>query len=128
VLRTALQPRWLALLGAVVVIAVAFTWLGSWQLGVARDRGAEKARREIAARPPIALDQVLQPQQPFPTAGDGRAVVAHGTYDPARQVLVAHRLQHGRDGWWVVAALRTDAGGWLPAVRGWVASPDDVLA
>lgn len=124
-LRAALQPRWLALLGAVVVVAVAFGWLGSWQLGVARDRGAEKARREVAARPPVALSQVLAPQQPFVTEADGRSVVARGSYDPARQVLVAHRLQHGRDGWWVVAALRTEAGAWLPAVRGWVASPDD---
>jgi cytochrome oxidase assembly protein ShyY1 len=128
VLRTALQPRWLALLGAVVVVAVAFGWLGSWQLGVARDRGAEKARREVAARPPVALPQVLQPQQPFATAADGRQVVARGRYDPQRQVLIAHRLQGGTDGWWVVGALRTDAGGWLPAVRGWVPSPDDPRA
>jgi cytochrome oxidase assembly protein ShyY1 len=128
VLRTALQPRWLALLGAVVVVAVAFGWLGSWQLGVARDRGAEKARREVAARPPIAVDQVLRPQQPFATAADGRQVIARGSYDPKRQVLVAHRLQHGVDGWWVVGALRTDAGGWLPAVRGWVPTPDDPRA
>ncbi len=127
-LRTALQPRWLALLGVVVVVAVAFAWLGSWQLGVARDRGAEQARREVAARPAVAISEVLQPQQPFPAAADGRAVIARGTYDPTRQVLVAHRLQHGRDGWWVVGALRTEAGGWLPAVRGWVPSPDDPRA
>lgn len=127
-LRTALQPRWLALLGAVVVVAVAFGWLGSWQLGVARDRGAEKARREIAARPPVALEQVLQPQRPFATVADGRRVIARGTYDPQRQVLIAHRLQRGVDGWWVVGALRTAGGGWLPAVRGWVPTPDDPRA
>lgn len=127
-LRTALQPRWLALLGAVVVVAVVFGWLGSWQLGVARDRGAEQARREVAARPAVAIEQVLQPQQPFPTAADGRRVVVKGRYDPQRQVLVAHRLQRGVDGWWVVGALRTDAGGWLPAVRGWVPRPDDPRA
>ena len=127
-LRTALQPRWLALLGAVVVVAVAFGWLGSWQLGVARDRGAQKAREAVAARPPAPLDDVLRPQQPFTSDADTRAVIARGTYEPRQQVLVAHRLQHGTDGWWVVGALRTDAGGWLPAVRGWVPAPDDPRA
>jgi surfeit locus 1 family protein len=128
VLRTALQPRWLALLAAVVALCVAFGWLGSWQLGVARDRGAEQALREIAGRPAAPLDQVLGPQQPFPSAADGRAVTVTGTYDPAHQVLVGERLQHGRPGWWVVGALRTTSGAWLPAVRGWVQSPDDERA
>jgi cytochrome oxidase assembly protein ShyY1 len=128
VLRTALQPRWLALLALVLVVCVAFGWLGSWQLGVARDKGARQAAREVTALPPAPLDDVLLAQQPFPTPADGRAVVATGTYDPARQVLVAERLQHGRSGWWVVAALRTTSGAWLPVVRGWVPSPDDDAA
>ncbi|WP_426562933.1 SURF1 family protein [Angustibacter sp. McL0619] len=127
-LRTALQPRWLALLALVVVLCVAFGWLGSWQLGVARDKGARKAAEQVAARPPAALDDVLVAQQPFPTSADARAVHASGTYDPTRQVLVAERLQHGRSGWWVVAALRTSSGGWLPVVRGWVPSPQDPAA
>lgn len=127
-LRTALQPRWLALLGLVLVVGVVFTWLGSWQLGVARDRGAEQARRDIVAQPAAPVDDVLRPQQRFPTAADGRSVTVRGRYDPARQVLVAKRLQRGRSGWWVVGALRTTAGGWLPAVRGWVPRPDDARA
>jgi cytochrome oxidase assembly protein ShyY1 len=112
----------------VLVLCAAFGWLGSWQLGVARDRGQEKALRELAGRPAAPIAQVLQPQQGFPVSADGRSVVAHGAYDPSRQVLVADRLQHGRSGWWVVGALRTDSGAWLPAVRGWVATPDDARA
>lgn len=125
VLRTALQPRWLGLLALVLVICVAFGWLGAWQLGVARDRGTERALRELAARPAAPLDDVLRPQQRFLATADGRSVTARGTYDPSRQVLVAQRLQRGQPGWWVVAALRTTSGGWLPVVRGWVPSPDD---
>ena len=127
-LKTALQPRWLALLALVVVVCAVFGFMGSWQLGVARDRGAEAAQRAARAQPPVPVGQVLEPQQGFPATADGRRVLVNGSYDASRQVLVAERLQRGRPGWWVVTALRTDAGGWLPVVRGWVASPDDATA
>jgi surfeit locus 1 family protein len=128
VLRTALRPRWLALLGLVAAVCVGFGWMGAWQLGVAQDRGGEQARRAVAARPVAPIAQVLRPQEPFGVAADARAVTASGRYDPARQVLVAGRVQGGRVGWWVVAALRTSGGGWLPVVRGWVPAVDDQRA
>ena len=127
-LRNALRPRWLALLALVLVVGVAFSWMGSWQLGVARDKGAEAARREVVSSPRVPLEQVLRPQQGFPVVADGRRVDVRGTYDPGRQVLVSGRLQHGASGWWVVTAVRTSAGAWLPVVRGWVPSPDDEAA
>jgi surfeit locus 1 family protein len=127
-LRTALRPRWLALLGLVVMVCVGFGWLGAWQLGVARDRGGERARRVVAARPVVPIGQVLRPQQPFGVAADTRSVTASGRYDAGRQVLVSGRVQAGRVGWWVVAALRTSDGGWLPVVRGWVPAADDERA
>jgi surfeit locus 1 family protein len=124
-LRNALRPRWLSLLGLVVVVCVGFGWLGAWQLGAARDRGGERARRAVAARPVVPIGQVLRPQQPFGVVADTRSVTASGRYDPGRQVLVSGRTQGGRVGWWVVAALRTSGGGWLPVVRGWVPAVDD---
>jgi surfeit locus 1 family protein len=128
VLKTALQPRWLALLALVLVVCAGFGWLGSWQLGVARDKGAVASAREVANQPPAPIEQVLAPQQGFLTSADTRAVTVRGSYDPGRQVLVANRLQQGRSGWWVVQAVRTSAGAWLPAVRGWVADPSDPAA
>src|SRR4051812_3094917 len=125
VLRNALRPRWLALLALVLLVCVAFSWMGSWQLGVARDKGAEQARREVASSPRVPMEQVLQPQQGFPVVADGRRVDVRGEYDPRRHVLVSGRLQHGVSGWWVVTAVRTSAGAWLPVVRGWVPSPTD---
>ena len=127
-LKTALQPRWLALLALVCAVCAVFGFLGSWQLGVARDRGAEAAQRAARAQPAVPVGQVLQPQQGFPAVADGRRVTVSGAYDASRQVLVGQRLQQGRPGWWVVTAVRTDAGAWLPVVRGWVASPDDATA
>ena len=53
-LRTALKPRWLGLLALVVVVMVAFSMLGLWQLNVARDKGraeAVKARRRARRAP-----------------------------------------------------------------------------
>jgi surfeit locus 1 family protein len=128
VLRNALRPRWLALLALVLLVCVAFSWMGSWQLGVARDKGAEQARREVVRSPRVPVEQVLQPQQGFPVVADGRRVDVRGRYDPGRHVLVSGRLQHGVSGWWVVTAVRTSAGAWLPVVRGWVASPADATA
>ena len=126
--RIALQPRWLALLALVLVVCAVFGWLGSWQLGVARDRGAEAASRAAAATGAVPIDELLAPQRSFTERADARQVVAAGAYDAARTVLVADRLQRGRSGWWVVTALRTDAGAFLPVVRGWVPSPDDASA
>jgi surfeit locus 1 family protein len=51
-----------------------------------------------------------------------------GRYDAGRQVLVSDRLQNGASGWWVVTAVRTSAGAWLPVVRGWVPRSDDAAA
>ena len=127
-LRNALRPRWLALLALVLLVCAAFGWLGSWQLGVARDKGAERVRREVVSSPRVPIEQVLRPQQGFPVAADGRRVEVRGRYDAGRHVLVSGRLQHGVSGWWVVTAVRTSAGAWLPVVRGWVRSPDDAAA
>src|SRR6476469_7112273 len=60
-----LKPRWLGLLGALVVILVAFTFLGLWQLSVARDDAAREAIAQAPAPTPVALDQVLTPHTPF---------------------------------------------------------------
>ena len=127
-LRNALRPRWLALLALVLVVCAAFSWMGSWQLGVARDKGTAKARQQAASSPRVPIEQVLQPQQGFPLVADARRVSVRGRYDAERQVLVAGRLQHGTSGWWVVTAARTSAGAWLPVVRGWVPRPDDAAA
>jgi cytochrome oxidase assembly protein ShyY1 len=61
-------------------------------------------------------------------------VSAKGSYDPAKQVLVAGRLLAGQKGYWVVTAFAVDGAPvlhgvgaspktWIPVARGWVADP-----
>jgi cytochrome oxidase assembly protein ShyY1 len=121
----------LVLLLVVLVVCAGFGWLGSWQLGVAKHRGEQQALREARSQTRVPIDEVLVPQQSFSAKADGRRVSAQGTFDPAKQVLVTGRVQPGGDGsvgWWVVGALRTTAGAWLPVVRGWVPRPDNPAA
>jgi surfeit locus 1 family protein len=118
--RTALRPKWLALLGAVVVLCVAFGWLGRWQLDVARSK--EHPNRPAASAPVAPLDQVTHPQQTFKSDMVGRRVTVSGQFDPSRQVLVAGKRQGGVGGVWVVTALRVPSGALVPVVRGFAAS------
>ncbi len=130
-LRTALQPRWLLLLAAVLALCAGFGWLGSWQLGVAKARGQAEALTERQNQQVVPIDDVLVPQRSFTAAADGRRVRVTGTYDRSKQVLVNGRVQPGGDGavgWWVVGALQTERHAWLPVVRGWVRTPDDPAA
>jgi cytochrome oxidase assembly protein ShyY1 len=55
-------------------------------------------------------------------------VSARGSYDGARQLLVAARRQNGATGWWVMTPLRLADGSAVAVVRGWVARADDAAA
>jgi cytochrome oxidase assembly protein ShyY1 len=118
--RTALRPKWLALLGVVLVLCVVFGGLGRWQLDVARSK--EHPHQSGASAPVAPLDQVTQPQQTFTGAMVGRRVTVAGQYDASRQVLVAGRQRNGVEGVWVVTALRVPSGALVPVVRGFAPS------
>lgn len=125
VLRTALRPRWLALLVLVLALASVFAALGSWQLDRAR-------RPDPAATPaaPVPIGQVLQPQQQVEAEALTAPVVATGTYEPARVRVVVDQERDGRRGAWVVVPLVVEAaaGGAgdaarLAVVLGWTPDP-----
>lgn len=124
-LRTALTPRWLGLLGIVILIVIAFVQLGRWQLGVARDKAAHEAMQQAASRPAVPIDTVIRPHQPFPNAQSTRRVTAVGSYRAQGQVLVANRRLDGASGYWVITPFTVDASGaTLPVLRGFVTDPD----
>jgi surfeit locus 1 family protein len=106
-----LKPRWLGLLGVLVVLLVAFTFLGLWQLSVARDDARREALAQAPTQAAVALDQVLRPHTAFPAEASGRPVTMTGTYDASGQVLVVDRRLNGVSGSWVVTPLVVDGSG-----------------
>ncbi|MDO5627443.1 MAG: SURF1 family protein [Mobilicoccus sp.] len=124
-LRTALQPKWLALLGLVVVIIVAFTWLGLWQLNVSQQRAQTELLEQVETAPEVPIDEVLPPHTPITGAHVGRKVYATGVYDAEHQLQITGRRLGDEVGTWVLTPLVVDAtGARLAVVRGFVPEGD----
>lgn len=120
-MRTMLKPRWLGLLGLLAVILVAFTFLGLWQLSVAKDEARKAAIEAAPHQAVVPLSQVMEPHAEFPGDASGRPVEASGHYDLAGQVVVVDRRLDGVSGSWVVTPLVVDGtGARLAVVRGFV--------
>ncbi|MFJ4617500.1 SURF1 family protein [Streptomyces sp. NPDC088812] len=122
--RFLLTPRWWGI-NVFVLLAIPFcVFMGSWQLSrfearVDDHRAAEaqvESAREEAARP---LAEML----PVDKATSGKQVTATGRY--ADQLLVPDRELDGKNGYYVLALLRTDDGKALPVVRGWLPGTAD---
>ncbi|MFH8802196.1 SURF1 family protein [Streptomyces sp. NPDC017936] len=122
--RFLLTPRWWGI-NVFVLLAIPFcVFMGSWQLSRFEARvddhhsaqeQASSARTE-AARP---LSEML----PVDKSTSGRHVTATGRY--GEQLLVPDREVDGRNGFYVLTLLRTDAGKALPVVRGWLPGTAD---
>jgi len=126
----------LALLLLLTAAAVACGLLGSWQLDRAELRGAQAAqdaREAILGAPPVAIGELLRPQETFAGELVGRRATATGVFT-GEQLFVEGRSQGGRLGYLVVAELRVlddgagavvgepDDAPVLAVVRGW--APD----
>lgn len=124
-LRTALRPRFLALLALMIVATIVCGLLASWQW--------DRAHRALASNeaPPSELGdvrEVLDVGDPITNRIVGDFVTASGQYDPEEQVLVGGRHIEGADAAIVVTALHLEleddelvrlpiARGWLPAAE-----------
>lgn len=90
--------------------------LGSWQYGAGRAE-REAAALDLTDRDPVALSDVLGPDDPFPAPSVGQPVRVSGTWVDEATVFVTRG-----DGFWVVTPLVVDdpaaEGAALPVVRG----------
>jgi cytochrome oxidase assembly protein ShyY1 len=122
--RTALRPRWLALLLVVLAAASVMAWLGSWQLDRARQQG-QTAQRERLTRPPVELTSLFGARQRFPAEGADRPVKVTGRWQGSDQLLVVDRRQPATDqvGFWVLTPLRMADGSVVAVVRGFAETP-----
>jgi surfeit locus 1 family protein len=119
----ALAPRYWAGHAVMVVLAVAATLLGVWQLDVWRGHRTDAATGRTHATP-VTLEHALGPDQPFPSGDVGRPVTMAGGWLPADTVFVRGKEQGGHRGYWMVTPLTiTATGSALPVVLGWVADP-----
>lgn len=127
-LKTALQPRWIAGLLFALAISTVFVLLSQWQFSSAETDESTEPRATEDVRP---LTEAFTPGKPiFETEAD-QMVSLTGSFDPDKTVLVDERLQDGEKGYWVVTAFRVDGapdGTVIPVVRGWVEEPDDAAA
>jgi cytochrome oxidase assembly protein ShyY1 len=126
--RTALKPRWLALLAVVLVAATVMARLGEWQLDRARQKGEQDRIKAAQAQPPVALTSLLAPRTAFPTSAADRRVSVQGTWDGERQLLVPGRRLGDATGLWVLTPLRLPDGSGVPVVRGWVPDAGNAAA
>jgi surfeit locus 1 family protein len=127
VLRTALTPRFIGLLGLALVLCATFVWLGRWQLGVAESSAHRDAVEQARSQAPAELTTLLQPHEPFRGDLSSRPFTATGHYDADGELLVPGRRLEGRTGLWVLTPFVLDRGGaTLPVVRGFV--PDGAAA
>ena len=126
-LRTALTPRFLGLLGLVLVLCATFVWLGRWQLGVAESSAHRDAVEQARAQAPAELTTLLQPHAPFRGELSSRPFTARGHYASDGELLVPARRLDGQAGLWVLTPFVVDrSAATLPVVRGFVTDAGSV--
>lgn len=103
--------------------------LGLWQYDAWQTTRAAEAT-DLTQSAPVALVELMGPDDPFPGDRVGQPVTVGGTWLPDGTVYVAGREHDGREGYWVVTPLTTGTPDdpALPIVRGWVESPDTAPA
>ncbi|GII75280.1 SURF1-like protein [Sphaerisporangium rufum] len=130
-LRTLFSPRLLGMHLLAIGVLVAFTILGRWQLGVFQESGRPHAATDPA---PVAITSLAAPGERVPPRAANHRVTAQGTFDTARQLLVADRAPDveagggSGTGYWLLTPLRLADGTLVPVVRGWVPAPGDPAA
>ncbi len=128
-LRTALRPKWLGLLGVVVLIVIAFVQLGRWQLGVAQGEAMREAIERARSTPAVDLTSVLSPGVPFRSDLSSRPVTATGRYAAQGQFLVPARRLGEASGYWLVTPFVVEATGVsLPVLRGFTTDPQTLAS
>ena len=122
-----LAPRfWGVHLLALLAVSAAGV-LGLWQHDAWRaDRAAQAV--DLSRAEPLALDEALGPDDPFPGDRVGQPVQVDGTWVPEGTLYVSGRVQDGRSGYWAMTPLATPGGSALLVVRGWTPDPAEAPA
>lgn len=122
-----LKPRWLTGHVLVVVLAIAFTFLGFWQLDRHFEQQDDNTLLEARfAAEPLNVGQLVEPDVEL------RRAVVVGQYDYSRQLELRPRARNGQVGYDQILPLDTGTGvvlvnrGFIPDVAG--SARDEVQA
>ncbi len=137
VYRFLLTPRWWGINVFVVLAIPVCLFMGSWQLARFEDRVEGHRQQERAADGRARPGEPLAALLPVTGGHGGRTARVTGRYDTAHPLLGTRAYGHGREGFYVLSLLRTDAGPGrpgqsksksakaLPVVRGWLPGDAD---
>jgi surfeit locus 1 family protein len=114
ILRTAITPRWLVALAALIAFIIACIFLGQWQWDRTQDILA--AERSAAAEP-IALEELVIDNGSWSNADIGRTVILDGTFT-AQELQLPNREFQGQSGSWIVTRFDLSSGGSIAVMRG----------
>ncbi|MUK01728.1 SURF1 family protein [Vibrio cholerae] len=134
-MKTALKPRWIAMLILAMTIAAVFVLLSQWQFNSSRQ---EPPPAPSSTENVLPLTGILQPLTPLYASRADQMVSIEGSFLPDTRILVQNRVLDGQEGLWVVQGLEVDgadgpggaSGGEaaepavIPVVIGWVPDPD----
>ena len=124
--RFLFSPRWLGWLALVVLLAVACSALGMWQLD-RRDQLADTIERIEANydQPAVPYEAGSADFRSFDPAEEWLPIKLTGTYDTANQLVVRNRPFSGRPGYEVLVPLQLADGSAVIINRGWLPIGND---
>ncbi|MBA2444463.1 MAG: hypothetical protein H0V49_03930, partial [Nocardioidaceae bacterium] len=106
----------LALAATAGVLIAAMAVMGWWQYTAYDDQQRNDARTALS-RPPVALDEVLGPDESFPAAASSRPVEVRGSYNEAEQFYV-EALAGSPHTYAVATPFETQSGSAVIVIRG----------
>jgi surfeit locus 1 family protein len=117
--RTALTPRWLIALMALIAFIAMCVVLGRWQWDRTQDiLAAERA----AASAPIELTELISDDGTWSNADIGRTVILAGAFTED-EILLPNREYRDQAGTWTITRFELDDQRSIAVVRGWL--PND---
>lgn len=120
-MRWLLSPRWVAAHVLVVVVAVVFVNLGSWQLRRLEEKRTINAVGESRFEAePTPLNALLSSVGDDLDSLEFRKTVATGEFLPEHEVLIRSQVHQGNAGFHVITPLLVGEGRAVLVDRGWV--------
>jgi len=114
--RTAITPRWLVALVALIAFIIGCIFLGQWQWDRTQDiLAAERA----AAAEPVELTELINDDATWNNADIGRAVILNGNFT-VDELALPNRELDGEVGTWTITRFQLDSGDSIAVVRGFL--------